>query len=163
MQASALSAVHYPDAAPASKTGLLRLLKIRSGEICCDFCIQCTFHLQDLLNLSHMLFLVSSNEDLLYFKSLWVKQLLHSLDFCSCLSLHFNYTPFLLRYEDQNYPLSIVHDFALYSNKMVPFVLFPVTLPMMFNILLVFLAATVHSVNYFVACQWVLQGIFSAG
>lgn len=61
MQASALSVVHYPDTAPASKTVLLRLLKVRLGEMCCDFCVPFTFHLQDLLNLSDILLSVSSS------------------------------------------------------------------------------------------------------
>lgn len=43
----------------------------------------------------------------------------------------------------------------------MPLVLFLVPFLVMFDILLAFLPATVHSVNYFVACQWVLHDIFS--
>lgn len=96
-------------------------------------------------------------------KTIWVKELLHSLEFVVArLYTLSNSTPFFLRYEDQNYPQNIIKDLVLYSSKFMPFVSFLVSLLMMFNILLAFLAATVHSAKDFVACQWELQYIFSA-
>jgi len=75
MQVSALLVVHYLDTAPAFKTVLLMFLKVRLGDKWCDLCIPFSFHLQDLLNLSHILLSVSSsNKELQPFKSLSVKQ-----------------------------------------------------------------------------------------